>query len=87
MRKINSRFTAKRHAHLQTLINTSAKFQKDPAKTVGGVAFTRFNDGQSGRQTDRQRHVEKQYVSQPWTGRHNYAINGLAHSENDMNAR
>ena len=29
-----------------------AKFQKDPAKTVGEVAFTRFCDGQTDRQTD-----------------------------------
>ena len=27
---------------VQTLIKTPAKFQKDPAKTVGGVAFTRY---------------------------------------------
>ena len=31
----------KRHAHLQTLIKTPAKFQKDPGKIVG-VGFTRY---------------------------------------------
>ena len=40
--KINLRITAKCHAHLHTLTKTHAKFQKDPAKTVGGVAFTRY---------------------------------------------
>ena len=67
--------TTKPHAHLQTLAKTPAKFQKDPAKTAGGVAFTRvdtFCDGQSDRQT----HKVKQYVSlilspDPDGGRHN----------------
>ena len=36
------RFTAKRHAHLQTLTKTPAMFQKDSSKTVGRVAFTRY---------------------------------------------
>ena len=36
------RITAKSHAHIQTLTKTPAKFQKDPAKIVGGVAFTRY---------------------------------------------
>ena len=49
--KINVRITVKCHAHIQTLTKTPAKFQKDPAKTVGGVAFTRFCDGQSDRRT------------------------------------
>ena len=40
--KINLRITAKRHAHLQTLTKTPAKFHKSPAKTVGVVAFTRY---------------------------------------------
>ena len=48
---------------------TLAKYQKDQAKTVGGVAFTRFCDGQSDRRTDRQMHSENQYVSQSsWEG-------------------
>ena len=34
--------TAKRSADLQTLTKMLAKFQKDPAKTVGVVAFTRY---------------------------------------------
>ena len=57
MTKINLRITAKPHAHSQTLTKTHAKFQKDPAKSVGGVAFTRLYtifDGQSNRQTDAQ---------------------------------
>ena len=40
--KFNLRITTKRHEHLQTLQKTPAKFQKDPAKTVGGVAFSRY---------------------------------------------
>ena len=40
--KINLRITAKGHAHLQTLTNTHAKFQKDPGQTVGGVTFIRY---------------------------------------------
>ena len=49
--KINLRITAKRHAHLQTLTKTSAKFQKDLTKIVGGVVFTRVDairDRQTG---------------------------------------
>ena len=42
MTNINLSITAKRHAHLQILTKTSAKFQKDPAKTIRGVAFTRY---------------------------------------------
>ena len=33
--------TAKCHAHLQTLTKTSAKFQKDWTKIVGGAVVTR----------------------------------------------
>ena len=33
---------AKHHAHLQTLTKPPAKFQKDLAKIVGEVAFTRY---------------------------------------------
>ena len=40
--KVNPMRLAKRHAHLQTLTQIPAKFRKDPAKTVGGVAFTRL---------------------------------------------
>ena len=32
----------KRHAHLQNLTKIHAEFQKDWAKIVGGVAFTRY---------------------------------------------
>ena len=53
--KNNLRITAKRHAHLQTLTETPTKFQNNSAKTVGGVAFTRFCDRQSdGGQTSAQ---------------------------------
>ena len=41
--------------HTQTLTKTPERFQTDPSKTVGGVAFKRvdtFCDGQSDRQTD-----------------------------------
>ena len=40
---------------MQNLTITSAKFKKDPAKIVGGVAFTRWDticDGHSDIQTD-----------------------------------
>ena len=40
--KFNLRITAKFHAHLQTLTKTPVKFQKDPAKTVGEIAFTTY---------------------------------------------
>ena len=53
---INLRITAKRLAHLPTLTKTPEKFQTDPAKTVGGVAFTIFCDGQSDGRTDRRMH-------------------------------
>ena len=32
----------KTHAHLQSYIKTCVKFQKDQAKTVRGVALTRY---------------------------------------------
>ena len=59
---------------------TPTKFQKDLAKVVGGVAFTRkdtFSDRQSDRQTDgqmvRPTHGVKQNRSlDPDGGRHNY---------------
>ena len=57
MTTINLRITAKRHAHLQTLTKILEKFQKDPAKIVEKVAFTRLDticDGQSDEQTDEQ---------------------------------
>ena len=73
--KLNLKITAKRHhANLPTLTKIYAKFQKDPAKTVGGVAFTRFDtlcDGQSDRRTDAR---GKQYVSRPWRGHNNPTI-------------
>ena len=40
--KINLRITTKCHSHLQTLTKTPAMFKKDPVKTVGGFAFTRY---------------------------------------------
>ena len=42
-----------RLAHLQLLMNTSAKCQANQTETVGGVVRTRFC-GQTDRQTDRQ---------------------------------
>ena len=53
MTKNNLRITAKRHAHL--LDKTPAKFQKDPAQTVG-AAFTTsgfVTDSQTPGRTDR----------------------------------
>ena len=50
--KINLRISAPPHSHLHTMLQTPAKFKTDPAKIVGGVAFTRvdtFCDGQSDR--------------------------------------
>ena len=38
--KINLRITAKCHAHLLTV--TKHHVSKDPTKTVGGVAFTKY---------------------------------------------
>ena len=42
--KISKRITAKphAHAHFQTLTKTQVKFQKDLAKIVGGIVFTRY---------------------------------------------
>ena len=39
---INLRIISKPHAHLQSMLKTSAKFQKNRNKTVGGVAYTRY---------------------------------------------
>ena len=55
VKKKNLRITAIPHAHPQTLTKTPAKFQRDPAKTVGGVTFTRLDaicDGPSDGRTD-----------------------------------
>ena len=38
MSKINLRIISKPHAHLQSMVKTSVKFQKNWNKTVGGVA-------------------------------------------------
>ena len=38
----NLGITAKPHTPLKTITKTPAKFQKDPDKIVGGVAFTRL---------------------------------------------
>ena len=51
----NLRSTVKNYAHLQTLTQTRAKFQKDQANIVGGVEFTNvdtFCDGQTDRGTE-----------------------------------
>ena len=40
--KINLRIISKPHAHLQNIIKTSVKFQKNRNKTVGGVTHTRY---------------------------------------------
>ena len=40
--KINLRIISKSHAHLQVMIKTSVKLQKNQNKTVGGVACTRY---------------------------------------------
>ena len=40
---IDLRITTKPHAHLQAFSKAPAKFQNDPAKIVGGVAFTRVD--------------------------------------------
>ena len=40
--KINLRIISKPHAHLQSMMKTSVKFQKNWTKTVGGVAHTRY---------------------------------------------
>ena len=40
--KINLRIISKSHAHLQSMIKTSVKLQKNQNKTVGGVACTRY---------------------------------------------
>ena len=39
---MNLRIAVKLHVLLQTLTKALAKFQKDPGKTVGKVAFTRY---------------------------------------------
>ena len=41
MSKINLRIISEPHAHLQSMMNTSVKFQKNQNKTVG-VAHTRY---------------------------------------------
>ena len=40
--KINLRIISKPHAHLQSMVKTSGKFQNNRNKTVGGVAHTRY---------------------------------------------
>ena len=42
MSKINLRIISKPHAHFQSMMKTSVKFQKNRNKTVGGVAHTRY---------------------------------------------
>ena len=42
MSKINLRIISKPHAHLQSMMKTSVKFQNNRNKTVGGVAHTRY---------------------------------------------
>ena len=74
---MNLRITAKRHAHLQTLIKTSAM-----AKTVGGVAFTGLRDGQSDGRTDRRTHGEN-IMSPESDGRSHKRYNGKVLNGND----
>ena len=40
--KNNFRILKKPHAHLQTILKTPVKFQKDRTKTVGGVRGTKY---------------------------------------------
>ena len=47
--KNNFRILKKQYAHLQTILKTPVKFQKDWPKTVGGVADTRMVVGADGR--------------------------------------
>ena len=42
MIKNNFRILKKTHAHLQTILKTPVKFQKDRTKTVGGVKGTKY---------------------------------------------
>ena len=42
MSKINLRIISKSHAHYQSMVKTSAKFQKNRNKTEGGVARTMY---------------------------------------------
>ena len=42
MIKNNFRILKKPHAHLQTILKTPVKFQKDRTKTVGGVKGTKY---------------------------------------------
>ena len=42
MIKNNCRILKKPHAHLQTILKTPVKFQKDRTKTVGGVKGTKY---------------------------------------------
>ena len=55
----------KPHAHLKTLSTTPVKFQKYPAKFVGGVAVTRVDIFCV---TDRWICMEKHYESKTLTG-------------------
>ena len=77
MTKNNQSITAKPHAHLQTLTKTPAKFQKDQAKTVEVVEFTRIDtlcdsktDGRKG---------NNNMSPDPDVGRHKYAAPNVAH--------
>ena len=40
--KTNLRIISKQYAHLQTMNLTPVKFQRNRSKTVGGVAYTRY---------------------------------------------
>ena len=42
MIKNNFRILKKAHAHLQTILKTPVKFQKDRTKTVGGFKGTKY---------------------------------------------
>ena len=62
MTKINPRITAKTSCTSTDLDKTTTKFQKDPAKTEEGVAFTRFNTF-CDRQSQTNRHTGKTTLS------------------------
>ena len=62
-----------RSARCLMLIDICMKFREDSLRGFQVTERTRFvTDRQTDRQTDRRTPGEKQYVSQPFGGRHNY---------------
>ena len=62
-------------AHRLMLIDIYMKFREDSFRGFQVTERTRFvTDRQTDGQTDRQTPGEKQYVSQPFGGRHNFAL-------------